>query len=136
MTVARQTVAHAYFPLLLALVFLTVNCGQDAPSHECEFHGTVATPDNKHVASCAMDLYLEGRADRLMNCSVPSDVPFSEVVSFPIADPRSTWYAAFRCPGYRTASSHTFELGAGWLSCQSADLGTTVLQPSPTDGTP
>jgi hypothetical protein len=104
-----------------------LGCGPNAPSHKCEMRGRLEASDARAGVSCSMDMYLKGRADRMLYFPVTTGYDFATAITFPILDPRSTWYAVFRCPGYEATSTPDFELGVGWSTCDAVSLGTSTV---------
>ena len=108
----------------LASLMVILGCGRNSPSHTCEISGTVVTDDRSRDRNCRLDMYLEGRPDRLTHFPVPSGDAFRVGIDLPVMAPRQSWFAVVRCDGYEGATTQAFPLGAGWAACAPVDLGT------------
>jgi|SRR6266568_1479285 len=113
----------------LAILLSVTGCRK--PDHACEIRGHLLVEDDAGSQACSLDLYLDGRADRLVYFPVATGNDFRVAIHFPIIEPRSQWYGIVRCAGYLDARTPPFELGSGWLACAPADLGTITVKKAP-----
>ena len=102
--------------------------GACGPHHTCVVVGKAVVPNGDTNVGCEIHVYVGDRADALFFERIRSGEPFEIRVSLPIVEPALEHHAVVLCPGYQAAPSRIFNLGRGWTSCATEDLGEIQLQ--------
>ena len=102
---------------------VTVSLGCGELSLEYKVRGRVETEDSVDNLPCSLDMYLDGRAERLTHFPIATGGDFGVALRLPLFAPGDDWHAIVRCGGYADALTRSFRLGAGWNEPAPVMLG-------------
>ena len=108
--------------LIVGVAAVALGCSE--PSLEYEISGRVETGDGGPNQPCSLDLYLDGRADRLARFPIATGADFGVAIHLPLLAPGEDWHAVVRCAGQADVLTPSFRLGTGWRQPVPVMLGT------------
>lgn len=109
---------------MVSSVVAAVSLGCSGPSLSYEIRGHIEADDDAGANQpCSLDLYLDGRPERLARFPVGTGADFGVAVHLPLFGPGEQWHGKVRCAGYVKAQTRTFELGSGWSTPPPVMLG-------------